>query len=155
MTSHWLYIWLHMHYIWHLTHALWHHSTLLMTSKILYPTSHRLYLRAHPLYLCHHTRIIDHTTPIVCMYNTATICLTSCKLHMTLHPLFMISHNSQISLPLYLCHHTRTPVISSTVAGPILRVYWLYHTSYMCDMKHTIYMTSQEFYMTPPSLFMT
>ena len=46
-----------------------------------------------------------------------------------------------------LWHHTycihvitpRIPVITSTVAGPVLLVYWLYHTYYMCDMKPTIY----------------
>ena len=62
-----------------------------------------------------------------------------------------------------LWHHTpflhvitsRIPVITSTVARPLLIGYWLYHTYYLCDMKHTIYMTSQEFYMTSPSLFMT
>ena len=62
-----------------------------------------------------------------------------------------------------LWHHThcihvitpRIPVSASTVAGPLLIVYSLYHTYYMCDMKPTICMTSQEFYMTPHSLFMT
>ena len=52
-----------------------------------------------------------------------------------------------------LWHHThfihvitpREPVIASTVAGPLLIVYCLYHTYYMCDMKPTICMTSQVF----------
>ena len=45
-----------------------------------------------------------------------------------------------------LWHHTfcihiitpRIPVIASTVAGPLLIVYWLYHTYYMCDIKPPI-----------------
>ena len=39
--------------------------------------------------------------------NTATICMTSCKLHMTSHPLFMILHHAMTSHPLYSCHHTQ------------------------------------------------
>ena len=45
-----------------------------------------------------------------------------------------------------LWHHThyihvikpRIPVIASIVDGPLLIVYWLYHSCYMCDMKPTI-----------------
>ena len=59
------------------------------------------------------------------------------------------------SHPLYSRYVTRIPVIESTVAGQLLIVYWLYHTYYMCDIKSIIYMTSREFYMTSPSLFMT
>ena len=56
------------------------------------------------------------------------------------------------------CVHVITPsiiVIASTVAAPLLIVYWLYHAYCMCDMKPTIYMTSQQFYMTSHSLFRT
>ena len=90
-----------------------------------------------------------------CMYNRPTICMTSYELHMTSHPLFMI-------LLFMISHHTHCihvitssiPVIESTVAAPLLIVYWLSHTYYMCDIKPTICMTSQEFYMTSHSLFM-
>ena len=45
-----------------------------------------------------------------------------------------------------LWHHThsinvitsRIPVIASTVAGPLHKVYWLYHTYCMCDIKPTV-----------------
>ena len=155
MTSHLLYIWHHMHCIWHLTHDLWHHNTLLMTSNLLYLTSHRFYLRAHPLYLCHHTQIIDHTTPIVCMITQPQ--------YVWHHINYICHHIHSLWYHTTLCLHShcihvitpRTPVIASTVAGPILIGYWLYHTYYICDMKPTTCMISQEFYMTSHSLFMT
>ena len=142
-----------------------------------------LYMTSHPRFMTsqHSTHdikaIISHLSPIIsdststvslsshpdyrsynphCMYdNTATICMISYELHMTSHPLFMISHHAMTSHPLYSCHHTQDTWLSTTVAGPLLIVYWLYHTYYMCDMKPTICMTSQEFYMTSHSLFMT
>ena len=155
LTSHLLYIWHHMHCIWHLTHDLWHHNTLLMPSKLLYLTSHQLYLTAHPRYLCHHTQIIEHTTPIVCMITQPQ--------YVWHHMNYLWHHIHCLWYHTTLWHHThyihvikpRIHVTASTVAGPLLIVYWLYHTYYMCDMKCTICMTSQEFYMTSHSLFMT
>ena len=155
MTSHLLYIWHKMYCIWHLTHDLWHHNTLLVMSKLLYFTSHRLRLRAHPLYLCYHTQIIDHTTPIVCMitqpqYVWHFMNYISDHIHSLLYHTRLWHHNH--------CIHfitPRIPVITSSVAGPLLREYGLYHTCYMCDMKPTICMTSQEFYMTSHSFFLT
>ena len=70
--------------------------------------------------------IISHLTPIIsdststvslsshtvyrsynphCMYNTATICMTSYKLHMTSHPLFMILYNTVTSRPFFMISH--------------------------------------------------
>ena len=153
MTSHLLYIWHNMHCIWQLTHDLWHHNTLLMTSKLLYLTSHWLYVRAHPLYLCHHTQIIDHTTPIVCMITQPQ--------YVWYHMNYIWHHIHSLWYHTTLWHHThcihvitpRIPVIASTVARPLLIVYWLYHTYCMCDMKPTICMTSHETYMIPHSLW--
>ena len=100
-------------------------------------------------------QIIDHTTPILCMIT---------------HPQYVWHHINYIWHHIHslwyhtmLCHDKhcihvitpRLPVIASTVAGPLLIVYWLYHTYYMSDMKPTLCMTSQEFYMTSHSLFMT
>ena len=142
-----------MHCIWHLTHDLWHHNTLLMTPKLLCLTSHHLHLRAHPLYLWHHTQIIDHTTPIVCMITQPQ--------YVWYHMNYIWHHIHSLWYHTTLGHHThcihvitpRIPVIASTVARPLLIVYWLYHTYCMCDMKPTICMTSHETYMIPHSLW--
>ena len=123
--------------------------------KLLYLTSHWLYLRAHPLYLCHHSQIIDHKTPIICMITQPQ--------YVWHHMNYIWHHIHSLWYHSTLWHHThciyvitpRIPVIASTVAGELLIVYWLYHTYYMYDMKPTICMTSQEFYMTSHSLFMT
>ena len=154
MTSHLLYRWHNMNCICHLTHDLWHHNTLFMTSKLLYLTSRRLYLTAYPLYLCHHTKIINHITPIVCMIKQPQY---------VWHMKYIWQHIHSIWYPTTVWHHTHcvhviTPsiiVIASTVAAPLLIVYWLYHTYCMCDMKPTICMTSQEFYMASHSIFRT
>ena len=121
--------------------------------------------------------VISHLTPIIsdstntvslsshldyrsynphCMYdNTATICMTSYELHKTSHPLFMISHHAMTSHPEYSSHPTQDTChcihCSWTITYSVLNN----HTYYMCDMKPTICMTSQEFYMTTHSLFMT
>ena len=158
MTSHLLYIWQNMHCIWHLTNDLWHHNTLLMTSKILYLTSRQLYLTAHPLYLCNHTQIIDHKSPTVCIITIITQ-----PQYVWYHMNCIWHHIHSLSYHTTLWHHThcihvitpRIPVIASTVAGPLVIVYWLSQTYYTCDMKPTVCMTTQEFYMTSHSLFMT
>ena len=106
--------------------------------KLLYPTSHRLYLTARPLYLCHQTQIIDHTTPILCMITQPQ--------YVWHHLNYIWPHFHSLCYHTTLWHHTfcihvitpRIPVIASTVAGPLLIVYWLYHTYYMCEMKPTI-----------------
>ena len=120
--------------------------------------------------------IISHLTPIIsdststvslsshpdyrsynihCMYEyTTTICMTSYELPMTSHPLFMIAHHTMTSHPLYSSHHSRDACHRIPCSWTII-VYWLYHTYYMCDMKPTVCMTSQEFYMTSDSVFMT
>ena len=155
MTSHLLYISHNMHSIWHHTHDLWHHNTLLMTSKLLYLTSHWLYLTAQTLYLCHHTQIIDHTTPIVCMITQPQYVWHN--MNYIRHHIHSLWYHNKIWHQTHSIHliTPRIPVIASTVAGPLLIVYWLYHTYYMCDMKSSICMTSQELYMTTHSLFVT
>ena len=165
--SHPLYQWYNTHSIFDITSTVYmaqyalytttqpHHNNLLMTSNLLYLTSHESYLRAHPQYLCHHTQIIDLTTHIVCMITQ--------QQYVWHHMNYIWHYIHSLWYHTMLWHHTHcihgiTPmihVIASTVAGPLLIVYWLYHTYYMCDMKPTIYMTSQEFYMTSHSLFMT
>ena len=144
MTSHLLYIWHNMHCIWHLTHDLWHHNTLLMISKLLYLTSHWLCLTAHPLYLFHHTKIIDHTTPVVCMITQPQYVWHHMN-YIWHHIHSLISHHAMTSHPHYSFITSRIAVIASTVAGPLLIVYWLYNSYYMCeyistifDMKHTV-----------------
>ena len=155
LTSHLLYIPHNMHCMWYPTQDLWHHKTLLMTSKLLYFISHWLHLTAHPLYLCHHTQIIDHKTHIVCM-NTQ-------PQYVWYHMNYLWHRIHSLWYHTTLWHHTHCnhvitagmPVITSPVPGPFLIVHWLYHNYYMCDMKPTVCMTSQEFYMTSHSLFMT
>ena len=170
-------MWSHPLYQCYNTHSIYD------TTAPVYMAQYALYMTSHPPFMTsqHSTHdikvIISHLTPITsdststvslsshpdyrsynphCMYdNTATICMTSYELHMTSHPLFLISHHAMTSHPLYSCITPRIPVIEYTVAGPLFIVYWLYHTYYMCDMKTTICMTSQEFYMTSHSLFMT
>ena len=148
MTSHLLYIWHNMHCIWHRTHDLWHHNSLLMTSKLLYHTSHRLYLTAHPLYLCHHTQIIDHAIPIVCMITQPQYVWH--HMNYIWHHIHSFWYHTMLWHPTHCIHviTPRIPVITSTVAGPLLIVYWLYHTYYICDIKPTICITSHEFYVT-------
>ena len=155
MTSYLLYIWHNRHCIWHLNHHLWHHNTLVMTSKLFYLTSQWLYLTAHPLYLRHHTQIINHTTLIVCMITHPQYLWH--HMHYIWHHIHSLWYHSMLWQHTHCIHviTLRIPIIASTVAGPLFIVYRLYHTSYMCDMKSTTCMTSQEFYMTSHSLFMT
>ena len=168
--SHPLYWWYNRHSIYDIT------STVYMAEYALYMTSHPRFMTSqhstHDLkaIISHLTLIISDSTSTAslsshkdywsynprCTYdNTATICMTSYELHTTSHPLFMISHHAMTSHPLYSVITSRIAVIASTVAGPLFIVYWLYNTYYMCDMKPTICMTSQEFYMTSHSPFMT
>ena len=138
-----------------LTHDLWHHNTLLMTSKLLYLTSHQLYMTAHQQYLSHHTQIINHTTPLVCMITQPQ--------YVWHHMNYIWHHIHSLWYHTTLWHHThcihgitpRIPVITSTVAGPLLIVYWLYHIYYKSDIKPSIGMRSQESYKRSHSLFMT
>ena len=87
-------------------------------------------MNSQPQYVWHHMNYIWHHIHCLWYYTT----------------LWYHTHCIHVITP-------RIPVIASTVAGPLLLVYWLYHTYYMCDMKPTIYMTSQEFYMTSDSLW--
>ena len=125
-----------------------------MTLKLLYHTSHQLYLTAHPLYLSSHPDYQSYN-PILCM-NTQPQYVW-CHGNYLWHRIHSLWYHTT------LWHHTHCihvitagmPVIASPVAGPLLIVYWLYHTYYMCDIKPTVCMTSQEFYLTSHSLFKT
>ena len=121
---------------------------LFMTSKhcshdiisTLFMTSQSLYLSSQQLNLCRHTCCIH--------YITASMDVITPGLHVT-------SHNSTWHYIHSLWHHNTlwhqnywdhviTPSIcdiASTEAAPLHRVYWLYHTYYICDIKPTIYMT--------------
>ena len=141
-----------------------------------------LYMTSHPRFIMsqHSTHdikaMISHLTPIL-SDSTSTVSLSSHPDYWSYNPNCMYDNTAKIwhhtnniwhhihSLWYHttLWHHThcihiitpRIPVIESTVAGQLLIVYWLYHAYYMCDMKPTICMTSQEFSMTSHSLFMT
>ena len=129
----------------------WQHS--IHDIKLLYLTSHQLYLTAHPLYLCHHTQIIDHKTPIVCMITQPQYVWHN--MNYIWHHIHSLWYHTTLLYHTHCIHVIthRIPVIASTVAGPLLIVYWLYHTYYICDMKPTKCMTSQEFYMTSHSFW--
>ena len=177
-------VWSHPLYRWYNTHSLYDiTSTVYMAQYALYMTSHpwfmtsqhsthdittlyswhqSYYISPHTDYIWQHihcicqlSQIIDHTTQIVCMIT---------QLQYVWHHMNYIWHHiHSLWYHSTLWHHThckyvitpRIPVIASSAAGPLLIVYWLYHTYYMYDMNPTICMTSQEFYMTSHSLFMT
>ena len=111
-----------------------------MAPYALYMTSHPRFMTSQPS--THDIKaIISPLTPIIseststeslslhpnyrsynphCMYdNTATICMTSCKLHMTSHPLFMILHHAMTSHPLYSCVHVKSLKSCSTLCDPM------------------------------------
>ena len=124
MTWDLLYLWKYMHCIWYLTHDLWYHNTLFITS-VWYLISNWLYLTAHPLYLCHHTQIIDHINPIVRMITQARYVWH----HMNTYDITSTLYNITLCCDIHThCIHgitPRIPVITSTVAELLLRVYWL------------------------------
>ena len=146
-------VWSHTLYRWYNTHCIYDMApTLFMAHYALYMTSHPRFMTSQPS--THDIKaIISPLTPIIseststeslslhpnyrsynphCMYdNTATICMTSCKLHMTSHPLFMILQHAMTSHPLYSCHHTQDTWYRIRCSWTILIVYWLYHTYYM------------------------
>ena len=124
----------HSAYVWHPLHK-------------LYLTAHRLYLSSHPDYRSYTPILYMNTQPQYVWHHMNYLWhrIHSLWYHITLW------HHTH-------CIHVITagmPVIASPVAGPLLIVYWLYHTYYMCDMNPTVSMTSQDFYMTSHSFFMT
>ena len=149
-------------------------STVYMAQYALYMTSHPRFMTSqHPTHAI--KAIISHLTPII-SDSTSTVSLSSHPDYRSYNPHCMYDNQPQYvwhhmtyiwhpiqSLWYYttLWHHNhgihviipRVPVIASTVAGPLLIVYSLYHTYYMCNMKPTTCMTSQELYMTSHSLF--
>ena len=130
------------------------HDIKAIISHLTYLTSHWLYLTVHPLYVCHHTQIVDHKTLIICISEPQYIWHHR---NYMWHRIYSLWYHSM------LWHHsnsihvitTRIPINASIVVGPLVIVYWLYRTYYTCDMKPTICMTSQKFYMTSHSHFMT
>ena len=140
MTSHTLYLRHHSHCISDKTPPVYYiiHS-IYDISYGVWMTIQPRYLTSHSQYLCNHTNLIDDIINFVCMIR---------------QPQYVWHHKNYIWQHFHSCwHHThcihfitpRIPFIASTVAGPLLIVYWLYHTYYMCDMKPTICLTSQEF----------
>ena len=134
---------------------LWHHN--------LYIWNHIQYVGQHIHYtcditatnLCYHTQIIDHITSLVCMISQPQ--------YIWYHMNYIWHHIHSLWYHSTLWHHTHCihvitpsiPDIASTVAVPLLTVYWLYHTYYMCSIKPTICMTKYEFYMISHPVFMT
>ena len=139
MTSHLLYIWQNMHCIWQLTHNLWHHNTSHDIKAIISHLTQIISESTSTASLSSH-KIIDHTTPILCMITQPQ--------YVWYHMNYIWHHIHSLWYHTTLWHHTycihvitpRIHVIASTVAGPLLIVYWLYYTYYMCDMKPTIFM---------------
>ena len=89
-----------------------------------------------------------------CMYNTATICMTSYKLHMTSLPLFMLSHHSITSHPLNSCNqnqdtcdhiHCSWTITYSVLIIPHLLYMW-HETHYMCYITGILYDTTLTVY---------
>ena len=163
-------VWPHPLYRWYNTHSIYDiTSTVFMAEYSLYMTSHPRFMTSQPS--THDIKaIISHLTLII-SDSTSTVSLSShpdyqsynshCMYDSTgqyiwHHMNYIWHHIQSLWYHTTLWHHThcihvitpRIPVIASTVAGPLLIVYWLYLTYYMCDMKPTIFMTSQEFYMT-------
>ena len=100
-----------------------HQSILSHIKLIISDSTSTVSLSSHPDYKSYNPH---------CIYdNTATICMTSYE--------YIWHHIHALRYHTTLWHHThcihvitpRSPVITSTVAGPILIVYWLYHTYYM------------------------
>ena len=124
-------------------------TTLYSWHESYYISPHTDYIWQHIHCICYHNQIIYHTTPNVCMITDPQyVWQHKNYIWHHIHSLWYNSHCIHVIRP-------RIPFIASTVAGPLLTVYWLYHTYYMYYIKRTICMTSQEFYMTSHSLFMT
>ena len=154
----------------------WHHIYCIYAQYALYMTSHPRFMTSQ--HSTHDIKaIISHLTWII-SDSTSTVCLSSHPDYRSYNPHCMCDNTATICVASYelrwhhihsLCYHTtlwhhthcihvitpRIPIIESTVAGQLLIVSLLYHTYYTCDIKPTICMTSQEFYMTSHSLFMT
>ena len=162
-------VWSHSLYQWYNTHSIYGiTSTVHMAQYALYMTSHPRFMTSQ--HSTHDIKaIISHLTPIISDRTYTVSLLSQADYHTTpivcmiTQPQYVWHHKNYICHHIHsLWHHThwmhvitpRIPFISSTVAGPLLIVYWLYHTYYMCDMKSTLCMISQEFYMTSHSLFM-
>ena len=170
-------VWSHPLYRWYNTHSIYD------ISSIQYMAQYALYTTPQPQFMTSQLSthaikaIISHLTPII-YDSTSTVSLSSHPDYRSYNPHFMYEtqpqyiwhHMNYIWHHIHsLCYHTtqwhhtncihgitpRTPVIASTVAGPFLIVYWLYHTYNKSDMKPSIDMRSQESYNGSHSLFMT
>ena len=169
-------VWSHPLYWWYNTLYLWHYiyciygtiytvydiSPTIYVITTLYSLHQSYYISPHTNYIWQHIHCIT-VIPLrlliiqpLCIYdNTATICMTSYELHVTSHPLLMISHHAMTSHPLYSCHDTEDTCHPNHCSWTITYSVLIIPNLRMCDMKATICMTSQEFYMTSHSLFMT
>ena len=154
-------VWSHPLYRWYNTHSIYDiSSTVYMAPYALYMTSHPWFMTLQhsthdikgiishltpiisdstsPVPLSH-THIVDHTTTIVCMITQPQ--------YVWHHMNYIWHHTHSLWYHTTLWHHThcihvikpRIPIIASIVPGPLLIMYWLYHTCYMCDMKPTIW----------------
>ena len=131
----------------------------LMTSQhsihyisLLYLKSNWLYLTALPLYLCHHTQIINHITPIVHMITQAQYVWHHTNTYDITSTLYVITPRYELHTHCIHVITPRIPVITSTAAELLLRVYWVYHICNMCHLNPTICMASYEFYVTSKQL---
>ena len=154
-------VWSHMLYWWYNSCSIYDiTSTVYMAQYALYMTSHpRFMISQHLTYDI--KAIISYLTPILsdststvsllphtdyqsynshCMYDTATIFMTSYELHMTSHPLFMILHHAVISHPLYSCHHTQDTCHHTNCSWTIsYSVLIIPHLLYVWHETHCIY----------------
>ena len=169
--------WPHPLYRWYNTHSIYDiTSTVYMAQYALYMTSHPRFMTSQ--HSTHDIKAIISQLTLIISDSKNTVSLSSHPDNRSYNPIV-----SMITQPQYVWHHMnyiwhhihslwyhttlwhhthcihvitpRIPVIASTIAGPLLIVYWLYNTYYMCDMNPTICMKSQEFYMTSHSLFLT
>ena len=105
--------------------TIYDNTTLYPLISLLYLISNWLYLNAHPMYFSHHTQIIDHIAPIVCMITQAQYVwhhLNTCDITSTLYDI-----TRRYDIHTHCVHDItcRIPLITSTVADLLLRVYWL------------------------------
>ena len=154
MIKHTLYLWHHVDCIYGTICTICDISPTIYDITTLYSWHQSYYISPHTDYIWEHIYCISVLQPNYrsynphCMYdNTATVCMTSCKLHMTSHPLFMILHHAMTSHPLYSCHHTQDTChcircswtnTYSVLTIPHLLYVW-HETHYKYDITEILY----------------
>ena len=138
MIKYTLYLWHHIDCIYGTICTIYDISPTIYDITTLYSWNQSYYISPHTNYIWEHihcislcTQIIDRKTPIVCMITQPQ--------YVWHHVNYIWHHIHSLWYYTTLWHHThcihvitpRTPDIASAVAGPILIVYWLYHTYYM------------------------